>query len=41
LTPDGACPACGTQIPGRWGRAFDGQISAKPFIPGTRRLRTL
>ena len=41
LTADGACPQCRTQIPGRWGRAFDGQISATPFIPGTRRLRTV
>ena len=38
LTPDGACPDCGTAIPGRWGRAFDGQISASPFLPD-RRLR--
>lgn len=38
LTPDGACPDCGTTIPGRWGRGFDGQISASPFLPG-RRLR--
>ena len=41
LTADGACPECGTQIPGRWGRTFDGQMSATPFVPGTRRLRTL
>ncbi len=41
LTPGGACPDCGTSIPGRWGRQFDGQIAATPFLPGTRRLRTL
>ena len=41
LTPDGACPDCGTTIPGRWGPAFDGQIAASPFLPGTRRLRTV
>jgi len=41
LTPDGRCPDCGTVIPGRWGAAFDGQISSTPFLPGTRRLRTL
>jgi pyruvate formate lyase activating enzyme len=41
LTPEGACPACGTQIPGRWGASFEGQITATPFLPGTRRLRTL
>ena len=38
LTAEGACPECGTKIPGRWGRQFDGQISATPFLPG-RRLR--
>ena len=41
LTPDGACPDCGTPIPGRWGGQFDGQIAATPFLPGTRRLRML
>jgi pyruvate formate lyase activating enzyme len=41
VTPEGACPDCGTSIPGRWGRQFDGQIAATPFLPGTRRLRTL
>lgn len=39
LTPDGACPDCGTAIPGRWGRTFDGQIASTPFLPGSRRLR--
>src|SRR3954465_5531604 len=41
LTEDGACPACRTAIPGRWSRQFDGQIASTPFLPGTRRLRTL
>ena len=41
LTPDGQCPDCGTTIPGRWGAGFDGQITSTPFLPGTRRLRTL
>jgi pyruvate formate lyase activating enzyme len=41
LTPDGACPDCGTRIPGRWGRRFAGQVASTPFVPGTRRLRTL
>ncbi len=41
LTPDGKCPDCGTAIPGRWSRQFDGQVSSSPFIPGSRRLRTL
>ena len=40
LTPDGTCPDCGTLIPGRWGRGFEGQIAASPFLPG-RRLRVL
>jgi pyruvate formate lyase activating enzyme len=39
LTPEGACPECQTRIPGRWGRAFAGQIASSPFVPGTRRLR--
>jgi pyruvate formate lyase activating enzyme len=39
LTPEGTCPDCRTAIPGRWGRSFDGQISATPFVPGTRRFR--
>jgi len=41
VTPDGACPECATSIPGRWGRQFGGQVAATPFLPGTRRLRTL
>ena len=41
LTPAGTCPDCGTAIPGRWGAAFGGQIASSPFLPGTRRLRTL
>jgi pyruvate formate lyase activating enzyme len=40
VTSAGACPECGTVIPGRWGRAFEGQIAASPFLPGSRRLRT-
>jgi pyruvate formate lyase activating enzyme len=39
LTPDGACPDCGTAIPGRWAPVFDGQITATPFLPGGRRFR--
>jgi pyruvate formate lyase activating enzyme len=41
LTAAGACPDCGTSIPGRWGTAFAGQIASSPFLPGTRRLLTL
>jgi pyruvate formate lyase activating enzyme len=39
LTAEGTCPDCSTVIPGRWGRAFDGQIASTPFLP--RRLRVL
>jgi pyruvate formate lyase activating enzyme len=38
ITPSGACPDCGTAIPGRWGTAFEGQIAATPFFPWRRRL---
>ena len=41
LTRGGTCPDCGTVIPGRWGAGFQGQITDRPFLPGTRRLRTL
>ncbi len=41
LTPDGGCPTCGTRVPGLWGSRFEGQITSTPFIPGTRRLRTI
>jgi pyruvate formate lyase activating enzyme len=43
LTPTGACPDCGTSIPGRWATAFEGQIAAAPFLPtrGRGRLRIL
>ena len=33
LRSDGACPTCGTQIPGRWSTKFDGQITSAPFLP--------
>jgi pyruvate formate lyase activating enzyme len=39
LTASGTCPSCGTSIPGRWGSAFEGQITDTPFLPGSRRLR--
>ncbi len=42
LTPDGRCPHCATQIPGRWAPHFDGQITAYPFLPQKRsRLFTI
>jgi pyruvate formate lyase activating enzyme len=40
ITAQGACPDCGTSIPGRWGAEFAGQLTSTPFLPGTRRLRT-
>jgi pyruvate formate lyase activating enzyme len=36
LTREGACPRCGTAIPGRWAPEFQGQITAHPFLPGAR-----
>jgi pyruvate formate lyase activating enzyme len=42
LTPDAGCPRCHAQIPGRWAPAFDGQITAHPFLPRRRsRLFTI
>jgi pyruvate formate lyase activating enzyme len=40
LTAEGTCPSCSTQIPGRWSRQFDGQITSSPFVPGSRTLRS-
>lgn len=36
---DGGCPSCGRRVPGRWGGGFAGQLTSRPFVPGTRRLR--
>jgi len=33
LTPDGRCPTCAHQIPGRWSKKFDAQITSRPFLP--------
>ncbi|HEV2118411.1 MAG TPA: AmmeMemoRadiSam system radical SAM enzyme [Terriglobales bacterium] len=41
LTPEGACPGCGTSIPGRWQRQFDQQMTAFPFVPRTPRRSRL
>jgi pyruvate formate lyase activating enzyme len=32
ITPDGACPACGTRVPGRWSARFEAQKTARPFL---------
>jgi pyruvate formate lyase activating enzyme len=37
LTEKGCCPQCGRSIPGRWAREFQGQITAGPFLPQSRR----
>ena len=36
LTPNGCCPTCATPVPGRWGERFEGQITSRPFLPGSR-----
>ncbi len=36
LTPEGRCPRCSCQIPGRWASEFDGQIASRPFLPHKR-----
>jgi pyruvate formate lyase activating enzyme len=33
LTPEGACPACKSLIPGRWAAKFGGQATDRPFAP--------
>jgi pyruvate formate lyase activating enzyme len=33
ITAEGQCPDCGSQIPGRWGAQFGGQITSRPFLP--------
>ncbi len=38
ITREGKCPACDATVPGRWSERFDGQITSRPFIPGSRRL---
>jgi pyruvate formate lyase activating enzyme len=41
ITADGRCPSCAAIVPGRWGARFGGQITSRPFIPGTRRFTIL
>jgi pyruvate formate lyase activating enzyme len=33
LTAEGACPGCGSAIPGRWQGRFERQAAAFPFVP--------
>jgi hypothetical protein len=37
LTADGACPNCGTKLPGRFRSGFEGQIASHPFLPEHKR----
>ncbi len=39
LTPTGACPSCGTAIPGCWGETFTGQRTAFPIALHVRNER--
>ena len=42
ITPGGTCPSCAAPIPGRWSARFEGQITSRPFLPGSRsRLTTI
>jgi pyruvate formate lyase activating enzyme len=41
LTADGACPKCGTKLPGRWDAKFGGQITSRPFSPRLRQRDSL
>lgn len=42
ITPEGRCPRCSHEIPGRWALEFDGQIASHPFLPHKRsRLFTI
>jgi pyruvate formate lyase activating enzyme len=41
VTSDGRCPSCRAAAPGRWSPRFDGQITSRPFIPGSRRFTIL
>ena len=35
----GCCPKCNASAPGRWAKAFDGQIAHMPFVPRRGRPR--
>jgi pyruvate formate lyase activating enzyme len=41
IAANGCCPKCGSAVPGRWSSAFDGQIAARPFVPGSRSRFTM
>jgi pyruvate formate lyase activating enzyme len=37
VTATGCCPHCGTAVPGRWAKNFQGQIAGVPFLPRRKR----
>jgi pyruvate formate lyase activating enzyme len=39
ITAEGRCPKCKAQIPGRWAREFDAQVTSVPFVPRRGRAR--
>ncbi len=41
LTSEGKCPKCSTAIPGRWAADFQGQITARPYLPSYPRASSL
>jgi pyruvate formate lyase activating enzyme len=34
ITPDGRCPSCSADVPGRWHTRFERQVASRPFLPG-------
>jgi pyruvate formate lyase activating enzyme len=36
ITRDGRCPKCAAAVPGRWDECFGGQVTDRPFVPGSR-----
>jgi pyruvate formate lyase activating enzyme len=41
VTAEGRCPSCHAAVPGRWDDRFGGQITDRPFVPGSRTRLTL
>jgi pyruvate formate lyase activating enzyme len=41
ITPDGRCPDCDTEVPGRWSRDFERQRISAPFLPHDRTRLTV
>jgi pyruvate formate lyase activating enzyme len=41
VTAEGRCPSCHAAVPGRWDDGFRGQITDRPFLPGSRTRLTL